>query len=283
MMYARELAGRLGLKRYPHSYRGRCPCCDYPGGGFSVRDNKGRLQLYCANGCTRAEINNALASRYGDGWRPAPSQGNETDNRARKQRRALALWQGSTSAAGTPADHYLTARALPGLATSSVLRFLGACPHPEGGRLPALMALVSDAADRPLAVHRTYLAPDGSAKAHIEPAKASLGPVWGAAIRLDPAAPEIVVGEGIESAASAGRLLGLPAWAALSGGNLARGLVLPPAVRRIVIAADPDLYGRDAARAAWWRWRDEGRAVQIALPERDDCDFNDLLREVVHA
>ena len=63
--------------------------------------------------------------------------------------------------------------------------------------------------------------------------------------RRHPTAPfadrqPLVIGEGIESSASAGRLMGLPAWAAVSAGNLAKGLVLPSEARRVVIAADPD-------------------------------------------
>ena len=37
---------------------------------------------------------------------------------------------------------------------------------------------------------------------------------------------------------------------ALSAGNLAAGLMLPEEVRRVVIAADPDLAGMTAASAA---------------------------------
>lgn len=71
--------------------------------------------------------------------------------------------------------------------------------------------------------------------------------------------------------------MGFPAWAAVSAGNLAKGLVLPPEVRRVVIAADPDAAGRDAAREGWRRWKAEGREVQIASPDRESSDFNDLL------
>ena len=52
---------------------------------------------------------------------------------------------------------------------------------------------------------------------------------------------------------------------------------MPPEVRRIVIAADPDEAGRSAAREAWTRWTAEGREVSIALPD-GPADFNDLLR-----
>ena len=86
-----------------------------------------------------------------------------------------------------------------------------------------------------------------------------------------------MIGEGIETSASAGRLMNLPAWAAISAGNLAKGLVLPPDAGRVVIAADPDEPGRVAARDAWIRWRAEGREVRIATPDGDG-DFNDLLR-----
>ena len=70
--------------------------------------------------------------------------------------------------------------------------------------------------------------------------------------------------------------MGLPAWAAIAAGNLGTGLMLPPAVRHVVIAADPDDPGRQAARDAWSRWRAEGRKVQIAMPEGAN-DFNDIL------
>ncbi len=287
ILTARDLVSRMKVKRYPRSWRGDCPCCNYRG-AFSIREDKaGQALLWCTNGCDRDAINDAVTRIMGGSWTPPdrPDAKDAAAARARKQAAALRLWSGSAPALSTIADHYLTSRGLPGLTASPTLRFRGDCRHPEGGRLPALIALVTDAAGKPIAVHRTYLRPDGSAKADVEPPKASLGPIWGGAVRLDPIAPELVIGEGVETSASAGRLIGLPAWAAVSAGNLAKGLILPREVRRVVIASDPDTEGRKAARAAWFRWRGEGREVRIALPERDGCDFNDLLiaRETAHA
>jgi KaiC/GvpD/RAD55 family RecA-like ATPase len=173
--------------------------------------------MFCSNGCEHDELTKAVASATGQ---PAQTPEVEADTaaiRERKRERALALWRGSEPAAGTLADRYLTARGLPGLAASPSLRYRGDTPHPEGGRLPALMALVQDAAGQPLAIHRTYLARNGE-RASVEPPKASLGPTWGGVIRLDPLTEgqPVVIGEGIESAASAGRLMGFPAWAAIS-------------------------------------------------------------------
>jgi putative DNA primase/helicase len=220
-----------------------------------------------------------VARATGQERRAAQSQDqDEAAKRQRKRDRALVLWRGSEPASGTPADRYLIARGLPGLAASSSLRFRPDCPHPEGGRYPALIALVSDPKGAPLAVHRTFITWDGG-KANVDPVKASLGPIWGGAIRLDDHDPNLplAIGEGVETAGAAGVLLGLPVWAAISAGNLAKGLVLPSEARRLVIAADPDPSGRNAARDAWLRWRAEGRVVQIATPDGAG-DFNDLLR-----
>jgi len=118
----------------------------------------------------------------------------------------------------------------------------------------------------------------------VEPNRASLGPVWGGAIRLGEPSDddEVLIGEGIETAASAGRLLGLPAWAAISAGNLARGLVLPPTIRSVVIAVDPDPPGEAAATEAADRWIAAGLRVRLARPT-GHADFNDLIRAQVTA
>lgn len=278
MMRATDVAFRLGLRRYPRSWRGQCPCCHYTGSTFSVRDGRdGLARLYCANGCERDELSAAVAQATGQPTTTLTTDPSERDIRERKRIRALALWAGSEHASGTLADSYLTRRGLPGLATSPALRYRADTPHPEGGRLPALIALICDATGLPVAIHRTFLARDGS-KARVEPAKASLGPVWAGAIRLQPLVTDksLVIGEGLESSASAGRLMGLAAWAAISAGNLAKGLVLPPDPRSVVIAADPDDAGEQAARAAALRWSAEGRMVQIARPTGSG-DFNDVL------
>ena len=279
MMTAADIAGRLGLAKSRRSWRGPCPACDYAR-AFSLREAKGRMMAFCANGCGHDTLAETLARAAGADWKPAAPAANDLDEATRRTRataEALRIWAGSTTALHTLADTYLTGRALPRLAASTALRFRGDCHHPEHrGRFPALVALVVDAMARPVAVHRTYLARDGR-KAAMTPPKASKGPVWGGGIRLDPEAPEIVIGEGLESSASAGRLLGLPAWAALSAGNLARGLVLPPSVHAVVVAADADEAGNNAAEAAAARWRAEGRRVRIARPDAAGRDFNDIL------
>jgi phage/plasmid primase-like uncharacterized protein len=242
------------------------------------------VRVFCANGCDRDALADTIRQvAGGEALPPGHADDGEVQAaRDRKQAAAQRLWNGSTPAPGTIVQAYLVSRGLSDLAASPTLRFRGDCPHPEGGRLPAMIAQVVDVAGKLTAVHRTYLRPDGTGKAEVEPAKASLGPVWGGAIRLHDAAAELVIGEGIETSASAGLLLNLPAWAAISAGNLGRGLVLPPIVQMVVIAVDADPPGEAAARQAASRWRTEGRQVRIARPDHAGADFNDVIREAQH-
>ena len=204
------------------------------------------------------------------------------DETAESRKRVRGFWHHCDYARGTPVAKYLSRRGLPWLAGNGNIRFRAETPHPKGGYLPAMIALVHDAAGDVAAVHRTFLSPDGT-KADVDPVKASIGSFAGGAIRLDPPGPEMVIAEGLETAASAGFMLGLPAWAAIACGNLRSSLVLPPIVKSVTIAADHDGPGNRAAHGAAARWRAEGRTVRIATPDRIGADFNDLLRERLYA
>lgn len=279
-----ELGRRLNLARRPRSWVGTCPACSYPR-VFSLRlGRRGGVLAYCANGCTPHTLNDALTRVLNTDWMPVGRSLEQDIAKLRDSKREAAwrMFIGSTPVTVTdPAGLYLARRWLTTFVTCPAMRYRGDCRHPEGGRLPALVAEIVDCEGRPVAVHRTYLSRDGR-KASVDPVKASLGPVWGAAVRLtpDPTPPaELVVGEGIETAASAGLLLGLPAWAALSAGNLGTGLILPSAVRAVTVAADNDPVGLKRAQAAAQRWRAEGRTVQIVAPIIAGQDFNDILQQ----
>jgi hypothetical protein len=280
---ARELAARLGLHRVGREYRGACPVCGYAG-AFALTDGRYGVIGWCANGCNQTDIARALGNPH-KVVSPVPQL---KDARAIQDRleRADRIWRGSEPVRFTPAASYLDARGIGHLIACADLKFRPDCSHPSGTaehpvRLPALIAVVRDVEGRFIGIHRTYLRRDGSGKAEIEPAKASLGPVHGGAVRLAPIEQvleigELVIAEGIETAASAGLLLDLSAWATISAGNLALGIVLPTDIRRVVIASDRDPAGEDAARVAWYRFHREGRSVRVAMPDEGRGDFNDI-------
>jgi hypothetical protein len=102
--------------------------------------------------------------------------------------------------------------------------------------------------------------------------------VWGSAIRLDPVAGDtIMIGEGVETNAVAGALLELPAWSAISAGNLGRGERLPPEMLTVIIAVDRDPADERAACEAWTRGRREGRSIKLMWPDTAGADASDLL------
>lgn len=143
--------------------------------------------------------------------------------------------------------------------------------------MAAMLARVDGPDGTFVGVHRTYLQRDGHGQWR-RGDRASLGPIAAGAIRLAPAAKEMMTGEGIETCLAAMQATALPAWSALSTSGLAE-LVLPPCVHSIIILADHDRNGAGipAAYAAAQRWISEGRSVKIALPPDPDTDFADLL------
>ena len=77
-----------------------------------------------------------------------------------------------------------------------------------------------DVAGEQIAIHRTYLAPDGPGKADVPKSRMMLGSVMGGAVRLGNIGEHGVVGlgEGIETALSV--IAGLPCTAGLGGARL---------------------------------------------------------------
>jgi len=273
--------------------RGTCPVCGYHAAYAETMGKNGARIGWCASCQDREAIAAHLQGAGVGGRRAAGDYGPHPDKAledSKKRAEAAVIWNGAVPVtANDPAGRYLARRGLVHLIGCTALRYRADVPHPAGGRYMALVAVVVDTAGELVGVHRTYVASDGT-KARLEPVKASKGTIWGGAIRLAPVAPEIVIGEGIETSASAGLLLGLPPWVAISAGNLATGLILPPEVRGVVIAADDDgvnAHGRnpgiEAAEAAARRWQAEGRKVRIIKPEKAGTDFNDVLKARVGA
>ena len=234
------------------------------------------LVVHAGAASTRAEAARWLKSGFGDRGHtaaPAPSPRTTAPSRATNNLdRARRIWESTKPIDGTVAAAYLDSRGVGHVARAPALRFHPALSHPSApGRFPCLVAGVQDAHGAFLGIHRTYL--DGPHKAAVEPARASLGPISGGAVRLSPVKyHRLLVGEGIETTAAAWRLLDHRrggVWAALSTSGLT-ALKTPRDVRCVVIAADRDSGGLRAAATLAERLEAEGRRVRSELPPCGD-------------
>jgi hypothetical protein len=151
----------------------------------------------------------------------------------------------------------------------------------RGPRRPALLAAVLSPTEELTAVEVTYLDAQGRRSALARPPRKSVGVLPpGSAVRLAPAADELLVGEGVFTTLSAMARFGLPGWALLSAGNLHRWSP-PPDVRRVVIAGDRGQAGEQAGQALRARLEAAGVAAALALPPPGYGDWNDLDQEEV--
>ena len=249
----------------------------------------GRLFLHCKTGCDFRDVLAALRDRglLDRHARPQPPEPSEIARRrveeeaeaVKRERHALAIWREAVPVHDTIAETYLRGRGIT-CPLPDTLRLHPTCWHgATAQRLPAMVARV-DGLPR-LAVHRTYLRADGTAKADVEPPKAMLGAALGGAVRLTDGQGPLVVAEGIETALSlpSGLLRG-PAtvWAALSAAGIA-GLRLPGGIpHKPTIAPDSDDKGtsRENAHKLAERASALGWAVSL-LPAPDGRDWNDIL------
>jgi putative DNA primase/helicase len=289
-MNAAEIAVVLGdARREGRAWRCRCLSCG--GRNLTLEDGASALLVTCWNNCDSRDVLAELRRRgLLDGrsdFTPRIVSAPRRDDGASRTARAMKIWRDTERGAGSIVEAYLASRGITLDFWPLSLRFHPCCPRPKDNAgnyvspLPAMVALVEHVERGPVAVHCTYLRPDGSDKADIEKPKAMFGPVSAAAVRfgMPRRGERHVVGEGIESTLSAAMPCGLSAWAALSEGGV-RALILPPDATHIVIAADHDASGTGerAAHDAAERWLAEGCRVRIAMPPDAGTDFNDVLK-----
>ncbi|WP_375687080.1 MULTISPECIES: toprim domain-containing protein [unclassified Bartonella] len=267
--------GRYGTARCP-AHDDRLPSLSLANG------HDGRLLLYCYAGCSFREIIQALI-RIGLLGKQAYDQTLSfskqfcADLKRAKQKaeRAKAIWQQSQPIKNTLAETYLRMRGIT-CDLPADLRFHSKCPHPSGGTLPALVALVKGAGS--FAIHRTFLK-DNGCKTDQKPAKAMLGSVTGGGVHLSQANPKhLVICEGIETGLSLlSGLLSEPVnlWASLSTSGMMR-VNLPPTKGRLTIAMDGDDAGRKAGFTLAARAYSHGFEV-FMMQAPKGTDFNNVL------
>jgi DNA primase len=186
---------------------------------------------------------------------------------------ALAIWDKARPPQGTVAEAYLQSRGII-VPLPETIRF-AELPLGRHRPMPTLIAAVTDVQGEVCGIQRTFLCANPIGKAALPGGKVkfSLGRVRGGAIRLGPAARSIVVTEGLEDGLTLLQALGRPVWVAAGAGMLP-AMRLPEAVEAVVIGADNDLSGQEAANRAAGAFHDQGRQVRIMSPAKVYKDFN---------
>jgi len=178
---------------------------------------------------------------------------------------------------GMPAAAYLASRGLHPTDAWEGLR-ASVRHYPTVGACPVLIAPI-DALDGPLAgIQLTYLQPSGHKLAVPDPRR-SFGQVRGHAIRLGQAVDELVICEGLEDGLTLFQRFESPVWVACGAGSL-HNMIIPQTVRRLMICADNDPAGEQAAMRAADAFMVGGREVRILRPAPGFKDFNDELRGI---
>ncbi|MBN8507123.1 MAG: toprim domain-containing protein [Burkholderiales bacterium] len=184
---------------------------------------------------------------------------------------------------GDPVTLYLKRRGFAGVwPLPACLRLHRALPYwHEGdviGTFPAMVAPIVARDGHTVALHRTWLTRDGR-KADVPSVRkvtAASGPLAGACIPLfQPERGRIGIAEGVETALAAWCASGLPTVAAYSAGNLA-AWHWPAGVQRVVIFADHDAVGTDAAEKLRQLARAAGLSVSVMTPTEAGDDWCDV-------
>ena len=165
---------------------------------------------------------------------------------------------------------------------SELLRLHRALPYWHGaeklGTFPAMVAPIVAPDGRTVALHRTYLTADGRKADVPSPKKLTgvAGPLAGACIPLHkPARGCIGIAEGIETALAAWCASTVPTVASYCAGNLAAWR-WPAGVQRLVIFADADKAGREAADTLRARALAARLRCEVLTPTDPGADWLDV-------
>ena len=184
--------------------------------------------------------------------------------------------------AGDLAHKYLESRGVGELIYPAALRFGRAIADGEGGVRPCMVALVGVHGEGKFrSMHRTFLRPDGLAKADMEaPRKLMPGDLpAGACVMLSEyTTGPLGIAEGIETALSASALYSLPVWSALNSALLQKWQP-PEGCDEVAIFGDNDrkFGGQAAAYTLAHRLAIKGIHVTVHIPPMPGEDWNDVL------
>lgn len=273
---------------------GPCPLC---GGVDRFRwDNKGGLGSYICNVCGAGDGMKlaiaftgrpfpevaALIDRMVGNIKPGDAPKADMTEDQRRQILRSTYAETKPIVPGDLADAYLTSRGIGEIIYPSALRFGAAIRDGEGGVRPAMVAMVGlHGQPKFVSMHRTFLRPDGLAKAEMASAR-KLMPghlADGSCVMLtEYTGGPLGIAEGIETAMSASALYSLPVWAAINATMLAKWIP-PEGCDEVAIFGDNDAKfgGQAAAHTLAHRLACKDVSVSVHIPPHIGTDWNDAL------
>jgi len=288
---------QIGMgEEYLRNKHGPCPFCQAGVDRYRFDDKNGDGTSICGQcgarsglkmvqdflGCDFLTAKDRVKEILGQGV--PKSQAKPQMSEARRREYLRDVWKATTRAApGDLVHRYLEARGVGELVYPDALRFAPKLADGDGGLRPCMVAMVSGPDGKPVTMHRTFLAPDGSGKAEMaSPRKIMPGELPdGACVRLGEYVPggPLGVAEGIETALSASALWDLPVWATISTAMMKRWLP-PDGCKEVAIFADNDAKfgGLAAAYALAHRLACAGLSVTVHAPPLRG-DWNDHLQK----
>ena len=282
-----DLTRDLGGKWFRSYGVAPCPVCQIERrkdqNALTINVKGDRLLLHCKKlGCDFRDIlvaaNIAPGTIEIDALALEDAQRARLEQEAKSKARARSIWDHAGPLAGSHGEQYLRGRGIT-CAPPETLRWLPDTYHsPSGAYCGAMVADVQPTGG----IHRTFFTKQGDRLS--KSAKMMLGPCSGGAVRLSEAIGPLVVCEGIETGLSL--LSGLMdgrhgVWAALSTSGI-KGLSLPPRPGKLIIAADGDEPGREAAQTLARSAHALGWEVSL-MTAPEGQDWNDILQGEVAA
>jgi hypothetical protein len=288
---------RRRTRRDAGDYWARCPFHSEKTASFHVNARKGLFKCFgCGEGGTVIDYVMAAENlderaavellAQGRGLRPLTKREQRAQSQAyakaraaedaRKRARVAALAdEGSPPEPGGPVRSYASTRGLVPATVALAVAAGALREHRDAQGRVSMLALAHDPKGRLRAVQLTKLKADGSGKRGTECDRLTFGPYKGSACRLfKPTGDTLAVAEGVETALAFYTLRKVPTWATFGSANLA-AFEPPAGVRRLVIAADGDAPGMEAAQTLFDRLRRRVRC--IIAPAPDGLDWLDVL------
>lgn len=177
------------------------------------------------------------------------------------------IWHASSSIKGTIAEQYLNSRKIYPDDDVSCAKYSRKIYNKElSCYIPAILFKVSDAPDSELkAIHRIWIAKDGSRKARLEENKKALGSIKGGGIWFGQPCEKLYVCEGPEEALSIKYGLKRQFVVSTVYATNYDALTIPDYVTHVMLIPDNDTAGKTAAAKAYKAYKDQGKNVKILL------------------